>query len=87
MFYACGPDFDIIIDDGSHVGEHILTSFKILWSTVKPGGYYIIEDLHSIYSNAEVTIPELNSYIKDEKLNAEVLHLHGGKLIVIRKIF
>jgi demethylmacrocin O-methyltransferase len=37
---------DLIIDDGSHLEEHMATSFKYLWEFVKPGGgIYIIEDI------------------------------------------
>ncbi len=43
-----GP-FDIIIDDGSHVNEHVRTSFEELFGCVLPGGYYVIEDLHTSY--------------------------------------
>jgi hypothetical protein len=43
-----GP-FDIIIDDGSHLNEHVRTSFEELFSCVRPGGYYVIEDLHTSY--------------------------------------
>jgi demethylmacrocin O-methyltransferase len=43
-----GP-FDIVIDDGSHVGEHTLASFKGLWGHVRPGGFYVIEDLATSY--------------------------------------
>jgi hypothetical protein len=39
-------EFDIIIDDGSHAQNHQQASLNILWNNVKPGGYYIIEDLH-----------------------------------------
>lgn len=38
--------YDIIIDDGYHASKHQQISFKTLWSSVKSGGYYIIEDLH-----------------------------------------
>lgn len=41
--------FDIIIDDGSHINEHIIQSFKILFPTLKIGGMYVIEDLLSSY--------------------------------------
>ncbi len=85
LAWSGSPSFDIIIDDGSHVGEHILTSFKALWNSVKPEGYYIIEDLHSVYANAHITIPELNKFIEEEKLNVDKQHLHGGKLIVMKK--
>jgi hypothetical protein len=43
-----GP-FDLVIDDGSHIGRHITASFKALWPAVKPGGLYVIEDLQVAY--------------------------------------
>jgi hypothetical protein len=43
-----GP-FDIIIDDGSHIGEHVHTSFNTLLPYVRDGGIYVIEDLQTSY--------------------------------------
>lgn len=43
-----GP-FDIIIDDGSHVAEHIHTSFRTLFPYLRDGGIYVIEDLQTAY--------------------------------------
>jgi hypothetical protein len=43
-----GP-WDIIIDDGSHVPQHVLISLFSLWSSIKPGGMYVIEDLETSY--------------------------------------
>ncbi len=40
-----GP-FDIVIDDGSHVAEHQMASFDILWPRCT--GVYLIEDCHSV---------------------------------------
>ena len=34
------------MDDGYHASKHQQISFKTLWSSVKSGGYYIIENLH-----------------------------------------
>jgi len=36
---------DIVIDDGSHVGDHILTTFSALFPRLNPGGIYVVEDL------------------------------------------
>jgi hypothetical protein len=38
--------FDYIVDDGSHVIQHQLISFDILWHRIKPGGKYFIEDVN-----------------------------------------
>jgi len=43
-----GP-YDILIDDGSHVPEHMMFGLFSLWKTVKPGGLYVIEDLETNY--------------------------------------
>jgi cephalosporin hydroxylase len=41
--------FDVVIDDGSHLGRDIATSFDVLWPAVKPGGFYVIEDIDVSY--------------------------------------
>jgi hypothetical protein len=43
------PPFDLVIDDGSHVGSHIITAFEVLFPKVRLGGYYAIEDLETSY--------------------------------------
>lgn len=43
-----GP-IDLLIDDGSHIGDHIHVSFETLFPKVSPGGLYAIEDLHTSY--------------------------------------
>lgn len=40
---------DIIIDDGSHYNEHVLTSFKILFPLLSDNGIYAIEDTQTSY--------------------------------------
>lgn len=37
---------DVIIDDGSHLSEHQILSLEVLWKCVKPGGVYVVEDVH-----------------------------------------
>lgn len=43
-----GP-FDVIIDDGSHLNDHIRTSFHTLLPHLADGGLYVIEDLWTSY--------------------------------------
>lgn len=44
-----GNEYDLIIDDGSHIVEHQIYSFTKLLPYVKKGGYYIIEDINTSY--------------------------------------
>jgi hypothetical protein len=41
-----GP-FDIIIEDGSHLWEHQMTSLKALFPFLRNRGYYVVEDLQT----------------------------------------
>jgi 8-demethyl-8-(2-methoxy-alpha-L-rhamnosyl)tetracenomycin-C 3'-O-methyltransferase len=44
----CG-DLDVIIDDASHISSNTIKSFQNLWPFLKPGGFYVIEDLQTSY--------------------------------------
>lgn len=41
--------FDIIIDDGSHLNEHVITTFQILFPLLRPNGIYSVEDTQTSY--------------------------------------
>jgi hypothetical protein len=43
-----GP-YDLVVDDGSHHASHIAASFAGLFDAVRPGGFYVIEDMHTAY--------------------------------------
>lgn len=45
---SLGP-WDIILDDGGHTDNQILTSFEELFPFVNDGGIYLIEDTHAHY--------------------------------------
>lgn len=49
---AAGEQFDIVVDDGSHLVDHIIESFKILWPRIKTKGFYCIEDLGCSYAES-----------------------------------
>src|SRR5574341_1808616 len=40
---------DIVVDDGSHENEHVISSFKILFPLLNETGIYAIEDVESSY--------------------------------------
>jgi len=40
---------DMVLDDGSHVMEHVRKSFEVLFPKLSYGGTYMIEDLHTCY--------------------------------------
>jgi hypothetical protein len=42
-------EVDIIIDDGSHINEHIIETFKLLFPKLKDGGVYVVEDTQTSY--------------------------------------
>jgi len=55
-----GGKFDIIVDDGGHMGDQIRNSFEVLWPELENGGIYVIESLGMIPSK------EMNdSFVRD----------------------
>lgn len=42
---TAGTDFDMIIDDASHQSSEMRKLFDLYFDMVKPGGFYVIEDL------------------------------------------
>ncbi|WP_116127819.1 class I SAM-dependent methyltransferase [Lewinella sp. IMCC34183] len=43
-----GP-LDLIVDDGSHLNDHVITTFEFLFPYLKGGGIYAIEDVQTSY--------------------------------------
>lgn len=41
---------DIIVDDGSHVGDDMVETFKFLFPKMKSDGIYCVEDFHCAFS-------------------------------------
>jgi hypothetical protein len=49
---------DVVIDDGSHSASDQLATLDVMFRYVRPGGYYIIEDIGSV---------DINEFVKDVK--------------------
>jgi hypothetical protein len=43
---------DIVLDDGSHIMQHVNTTFDFLYPKISRTGVYMIEDLHTAYFDA-----------------------------------
>ena len=54
---SAGTDFDLIIDDGGHTMDQQQTSLGFLFPHVRPGGYYVVEDLHTSFMQRIETLP------------------------------
>lgn len=51
-----GTQFHIIIDDGSHCNDDIITTYGAMWETIVPGGYFCVEDLGAGYTPGSVHV-------------------------------
>jgi hypothetical protein len=89
-----GP-FDIVIDDGSHVAEHIHTSFQTLFPYLRDGGVYVIEDLQTAYltefggNSGDTAEPKtsvgLVKHLLDDLHHQEHQHARDGQPSVVQR--
>ncbi len=71
---------DIVVDDGTHIMQDILASFRFLYPLLDRTGVYVVEDLHTAYwpefgggLKREGTFIEACKSLLDE-LNADLSH-------------
>jgi hypothetical protein len=74
---------DIVIDDGSHIQQHINATFEVFYPHVAKNGFYLVEDLHSAYwpdHGAGLRHPE--SFIERAKGYVDEMHADytGGQV-------
>lgn len=76
------PMFDIIIDDGSHIGYEQLTSLSFLYNKLSKDGFYIIEDLDITRMNDEEiknsALWFLNTYKLDNSFNIDLKNVRDS---------
>jgi GT2 family glycosyltransferase len=89
----CSTQFDIIIDDGSHLSSDIIKSFLQYFPHLAEGGIFIVEDLHcSYWSEFEGGLFDPYSSIAFFKRLTDVInHEHWGvskaRTDILRGIF
>lgn len=74
------PLFDLIVDDGSHLGHHQTAALETLWPRVAMGGHYAVEDLHAPQSAGK---PQFDALVRDRM--GEPLTGLSPKLWIARK--
>lgn len=67
-----GGQFDVILDDGGHAMDQQQISFGVLFPEVKPGGMYIIEDVHT---SLPVFYPDTSFHVNEAQSNTTLLML------------
>ena len=74
------PEFDIVIDDGSHMSSDIVKTFAKYFPTITDGGVFVAEDLHcSYWEGFEGGLFDPFSSITFFKFLADVInHEHWG---------
>ncbi len=43
------PNVDIVLDDGSHMMNHMISTFELMYDRVDENGVYLVEDTHTCY--------------------------------------
>jgi hypothetical protein len=78
--HARAPRFDIFLDDGSHNSPDIIAAYYNYWPSVKPGGLFVIEDLHCAYfPTYDGGIDQPLNAMNFLKLLADGIHLEHWK--------
>lgn len=74
--------YDLVIDDGSHKPEHQQITLNKLLPQIKPGGLYIIEDLHTRRTTETTrTVEILRRYLKTGCLTSEMFNEDLAELV------
>ncbi len=78
---------DIIIDDGSHMNNHQIFSFKYLFNRMNSGGIYVIEDVHTSYrsyyrkKSSKSTIEYLKKRIDDINVHGRLERYYAENIL------
>jgi cephalosporin hydroxylase len=84
------PELDIIIDDGSHVNDHIILTFNSLFPKLKNGGIYVIEDTYQSYTvggNSAINflkdmVDRINDFLSTKKDDYGICSIHFYRNII-----
>ena len=72
--------FDIIIDDASHISDGIQLSLAVLFPFLKPGGKYVVEDIHSAWDR-DARLDGVNSWLDGPVVDQSIEKVYHRKEI------
>jgi len=80
--------FDIIIDDGSHEVIHQQVTLGFLFPKVEPGGWYVVEDLHTSNwgwglpaGHQDAALPVLKRFAASGKIDSKYMDANQAAFI------
>ena len=78
---ASQGNFDLIVDDAGHRSFQQRNAFNILWDSLNPGGWYVIEDLYTSYYRDDYNkdgsmMSELKNVIDKLVFSLDVASMH-----------
>jgi len=81
------PNISIVLDDGSHVMQHMNASFELLYHHLDPNGVYIVEDTHTCYwPEYQGGLRQENSFIENVKNKIDELNaVHTRSAVAVSK--
>jgi len=85
LIVSIGTQVDLIIDDGSHIEDHMIKSFMILWKIIKMNGLYIIEDINISFFDRIKNLPNELNLVDAMCILAYKGNLQDDNFIVFKK--
>jgi cephalosporin hydroxylase len=81
------PNISIVLDDGSHVMQHMSASFELLYDHLDQNGVYIVEDTHTCYwPEYQGGLRQENSFIENVKNKIDELNaVHTRSAVAVSK--
>lgn len=84
---------DVVIDDGSHHGDDQLATFDGFWPLLRSGGWYVIEDLETVWHDEFRAGQEMRGFmahrledaLRHNSTGTQVAELHAYEQIIFIK--
>ena len=79
-------EFDVVIDDGSHIASHMIKSFEYIYPKMSANGIYVVEDVVPSIVAAKSSEGKLASFVDYASLLARQLNYGFASHPVLEKV-